>query len=244
MLKQINASLREKSGEVRAGGRPRLEDRPFVEAMLWIARTGSPWRDLPAHFPNWRSVYTRWRRWVQRRVWARILEALAQEHDREAYAVDASYVRVHAHGTRGRGGRDLQAIGRSRGGLTSKIHLLTDALGNPVRFVITGGERNDVTQTPALIPPGRGAQVLCDRGYDADWWRERLLAAGHHPVVPGRRNRCVQPEYDPYAYRARHLIENTFASLKSARRIATRYDHTATAFAAFVSLACVFHWLR
>lgn len=183
-----------------------------MEAMLWIARTGSPWRDL-----------------------------LAQEHDREAYAVDASYVRVR---TRGRGGRDLQAIGRSRGGLTSKIHLLSDALGNPVRFVITGGERNDVTQTPALIPPGRGAQVLCDRGYDAHWWRERLLAAGHHPVVPGRRNRCVQPEYAAYAYRARHLIENTFASLKSSRLISTRCDHTVAAFAAFVSLACVFHWLR
>jgi hypothetical protein len=70
-----------------------------------------------------------------------------------------------------------------------------------VRFVITGGERNDVTQTPALISPGRGAQVLCDRGYDADWWREHLLAAAHHPVAPGRRNRCIPPQYDTHAYR-------------------------------------------
>ncbi len=121
-----------------------------MEAMLWITRTCCPWRDLPSEFPNWRSVYTRWRRWVQRRLWAQVLAWLAEDHDREAYAVDATYVRVHAHGTRARGGYAAQAVGRSRGGMTSKVHLLTDALGYPVRFIVTGGERNDVTQAPAL----------------------------------------------------------------------------------------------
>lgn len=62
--------------------------------------------------------------------------------------------------------------------------------------------------------------MICDRGYDADWWRERLDADGHEPVVPGRRNGCEQPVYDETLYRARHLIENIFARLKSARRIA------------------------
>ena len=186
---------------------PGLENRMHVK---W---------DLPPDFPNWKSVYTRWRRWVQRKIWARVLAWLAEAHDREAYAVDATYVRVHAHGTRARGGYLAQAVGRSRGGLTSKVHLLTDALGYSVRFVVTGGERNDVTQAPALLPPGTGAQVLCDRGYDADWWRARLLAAGHQPVVPGRRNRLIQPLDDDYAYRSRHLIENAFARLKSSRRM-------------------------
>ncbi len=162
--------------------------------MLWVARTGAPWRGLPERFPNWRSVYTHWRRWVQRKVWAR-------------------------------------------------VHLLTDALGYPVRFVVTGSERNEVTHAPALLPPGQGATVLCDRGYDADWWRERPLAAGHQPVLPGRRHRLVQPEYDEYLYRSRHLIENAFARLKSSRRIATRYEQTVTANAAFVVLACVCLWL-
>ena len=210
--------------------------------MLWITRTDCPWRDLPGDFPKWQSAYTRWRRWVQRKLWARVLAWLAETHDREAYAVDATYVRVHAHGTRARGGYHAQAVGRSRGGLTSKVHLLTDALGYPVRFVVTGGERNDVTQAPALLPPGTGAPVLCDRGYDADWWRERLLAVGHQPVVPGRRNRLIQPQYDAYLYRSRHLIENAFARLKSSRRIATRYEQTTASYAAFVALACVCLW--
>ena len=112
-----------------------------------------------------------------------------------------------------------------------------------MRFVVTGGERNDITQAPALLPPGTAAQVLCDRGYDADWWRERLLAAGHQPVIPGRRNRILQPAYDEYAYRSRHLAENAFARLKSARRIATRYEQTTASFAAFFALACVCFWL-
>ena len=230
------------NGRRSSRGRPRHADRPFVEAMMWIARTGSPWRDLPESYPNWRSVYTRWRRWVRQALWSKILALLTTEHDPESYAVDATYVRVHAHGTRARGGYLREAIGRSRGGLTSKVHLLTDALGYPVRFVVTGGERNDITQAPALIPAG-SAEVICDRGYDADWWRERLVAAGHRPVIPGRRNRLVQPLYDQHSYRSRHLVENAFARLKSARRIATRYDQTVSSFSAFVSLACVFLWL-
>ena len=136
--------------------------------MLWIARTGCPWRDLPAEFPKWQSLYTRWRRCVQRRIWARVLAWRGEGHQWKAYAVDAPHVRVHALGPHARGGYAEQAVGRSRGGLTSKVHLLIDALGNPVRFVITGGECNDVTQAPALLPPGTGAQVLWDRGYDAD----------------------------------------------------------------------------
>jgi transposase len=212
--------------------------------MLWLARTGSPWRDLPACYPNWRSVYTRWRRWVRLGLWAKVLARLARRHDPESYAVDATYVRAHAHATRARGGYAAQAIGRSRGGLTTKLHLLTDALGYPVRFVLTSGDRHDVTQAPALLPPGSGADVLCDRGYDADWWRSRLHAAGHRPVIPARCTRRIPPAFDAYAYRARHLIENTFARLKSARRLATRYDHTTASFAAFVALACVCCWLR
>ena len=225
-------------------GRPRHDDRNYVEAMLWIARTGCPWRDLPEHFPKWKSVYTRWRRWVQCRLWVRLLDWLAKEHDPETYALDASYVRVHADGTHARGGWQAQAVGRSRGGLTTKVHLLTDALGYPLRFVLTGGERHDITQAPALLPPGHGAQVLADRGYDADWWRERLQQAGHEPVIPGRHNRLIPPLYDTHLYKARHLVENTFAILKRARRIATRYDQTVPSYGAFVALACVCHWLR
>ena len=111
-----------------------------------------------------------------------------------------------------------------------------------MRFAVTGGERNDITQAPALIPAG-SAEVICDRGCAADWWRERLVAAGYRPDSRGRRNRLVPPLYVRHSYRSRHPVENPFAPLKSARRIATRYDQTVARFSAFVYLACAFLWL-
>jgi hypothetical protein len=84
-----------------------------------------------------------------------------------------------------------------------------------VRLVVTGCEGNDITQAPALIPAG-SAEVICERGDDADWWRKRLVAADHRPAISGRGNRLVRPVYNQQFYRPSHLVENAFARLKSA----------------------------
>jgi transposase len=201
--------------------------------MLWVARTDCPWRDLPAQFPKWKGVYTRWR------IWARVLTFLAEAHDCEAYPVDATYVRVHARGTRARGGCSTQAVGRSRGGLTSKVHLLTDALGYPVSFVITGGDRNDVTQAPRSCLRARARTCCATAAKTPTGGASGSRTAGHLPVIPGRRNRSMQPVYDEFVYRSRHLVEDAFARLESACRISTRYDHTVATYSAIFALACV-----
>ena len=85
-------------------GRSGRNNRLFVEAVLWIVRTGSPWRDLPAHFGNWSTALTRFRDWVQADVWARLLEAVADEPDMEYAMVDATIVKVHRHGQGAKGG--------------------------------------------------------------------------------------------------------------------------------------------
>jgi len=95
----------------------------FVEAVLWIARTGSPWRDLPGLFGKWNSVFVRFNRWSEGGVWQRIFAVLADDPDFEYLIVDATIVRAHQHAAGAKGGRKIRAIGRSRGGLTSKIHL-------------------------------------------------------------------------------------------------------------------------
>ncbi len=210
--------------------------------MLWIARTGAPWRELPWYFPKWKSVYTRMNRWAKAGIWQQVLAFLAKDRDSEVSYVDASYVRVHADGTKSPKGYAAEAIGRSRGGLTTKIHLQVDALGCPLRVVITGGERADVTQVPAFLPEEPG-WFVCDRGYDADWVRERVSEHQGTAVIPGRKNRIEQPDYDQHWYRSRHLVENTLQRLKSARRIATRYEQTVGMYSAFVHLACVMFWL-
>jgi transposase len=122
--------------------------------------------------------------------------------------------------------------------LSTKIHATTDALGNPTAFHLTGGQASDLAGADALLPGVTAATVIADKGYDAE---ARVLAplreAGQAAVIPPRRNRTEQREYDHDLYAARHLIENFFCKLKQFRAIATRYDKTARNFLAAVYLA-------
>jgi len=138
-----------------------------------------------------------------------------------------------------------QAIGRSRGGLSTKIHTLVDALGNPVRFHLTGGEAHDLIGADELLPDMEADMLLADKAFDAD---ERVIkplaAAGKTAVIPSKANRKQPGKFDRHMYAARHLIENFFAKLKQFRAIATRYDKTAHNFLAAVHLAASVIWLN
>jgi transposase len=103
--------------------------------VLWIACTGSSWRDIPAEFRHWNSVFKRFRRWVQRGAFERIFKLLSADADFEYVMVDGALVRVPRHGQgRHKKGTENQSIGKSRGGLTAKMLALADALGNLVRL--------------------------------------------------------------------------------------------------------------
>jgi transposase len=131
--------------------------------------------------------------------------------------------------------REDQAIGRSRGGLSTKIHALVDALGNPIRFVLTGGEAHDLAGADELLPGMQAGILIADKAFDADQRvLEPLAAAGKTAVIPPKGNRKVSRDYDHDLFKARHLIENFFARLKQYRAIATRYDKTARNFLAAV----------
>ena len=136
-------------------------------------------------------------------------------------------------------------IGRSRGGLSTKIHTLVDALGNPVGFQLTGGEAHDLMGADALLPDMRANMLLADKAFDAD---ERVIkpltAARKTAVIPSKANRKHHRTFDRNMYAARHLIENFFAKLKQFRAIATRYDKTARNFLAAVHLAASVIWLN
>lgn len=129
--------------------------------------------------------------------------------------------------------------------MSTKIHATVDALGNPTGFVLTPGQACDLEGADVLLPMVEAQTVLADKGYDADERVIRLLEqAGKTVVIPPKRNRKDQREYDKELYKSRHLIENFFCKLKQFRAIATRYDKTARNFLAAVYLAASAIWLN
>jgi transposase len=136
-------------------------------------------------------------------------------------------------------------MGRSRGGLTSKIHALVDANGLPVRLAVTPGEAHDNRLAGKLLSRLRaGSMLLADRGYDADWIRELAAAKGAWANIPPRSNRSDPICFSPHLYRARNRVERFFNKIKHCRRVATRYDKLAANYLAFVQLASIRLWLR
>jgi transposase len=108
-----------------------------------------------------------------------------------------------------------EAIGLSRGGLSTKIHALVDALGNPLAFLLTAGQAHDLVGADALLPQMAAHQLIADKAYDADARvREPLARAGKSPVIPPRPNRLAPADFDRDLYRERHLVENFFCKLK------------------------------
>ena len=134
-------------------------------------------------------------------------------------------------------GASGQAIGRSRGGLTTKILALTDALGNLVRFVLLPGQRHDLQGIKQLLEGVDLKALLADKAFDADWLKQRLLAQGCQVVIAQKSNRREPLPIDMEIYKWRHLIENFFCKLKEFKRIAMRSDKTDSSFAAVITLA-------
>jgi transposase len=136
-------------------------------------------------------------------------------------------------------------MGRSRGGLTSKIHAVVDSNGLPVRLALTAGEAHDNRLAGKLLSRLKsGAMRLADRGYDADWIRALVSGHGGWANIPPRRNRNDALCFSPYLYRARNLVERFFNKIKQCRRVATRYDKLAANYLAFIQLASIRLWLR
>ena len=128
--------------------------------------------------------------------------------------------------------------------MTSKVHIAVDGLGNPLRFILTGGQVGDVTQAEGLIAGLPGEYLLADTDYDADHFRARLDAAGMAAVIPSNPSRAQAIPLDAELYKERHLVECFINKIKHFRRIATRYEKTAIAYLAMLCLVGAIIWLR
>ena len=130
------------------------------------------------------------------------------------------------------------------GGFSTKIHILVDALGNPVEFILTGGQQADVTQAEPLMRGHQADAVIADKAYDSDAVVEAAKRQGVEAVIPSKKNRKVPREYDEHLYKERKKVEWFINLLKQYRRVATRYEKTARNFLGFVHVASIMILLR
>ena len=152
--------------------------------------------------------------------------------------VDATHIKVHRDGANPAGGQAAQSMGRTKGGLNTKLHALTDDRSEPQCLILTAGPEADVVHAPTLLEAASARHVLMDRAYDSDTLRDVIASKGMKACIPPRSNRKAPAAYDLELYKQRHHVENFFEKLKRCRRIATRYDKTADSFMAFVLIAC------
>ncbi|MGW1926075.1 IS5 family transposase [Streptomyces massasporeus] len=258
----------------KRGGRWR-DHREVIDAIAFKFQTGTQWVHLPERYGNWRGVYNRLRMWAVDGTWERVFTALMAQADADedltwAVSVDSTIVRAHQHaaGARKKGAPAGEpadhAIGRSRGGLTTKIHLAADAGCRPLAFVLTAGQAGDApaftdVMSRLRVPRQRGRPrtrpdvVLADKAYSSRAIRDHLRKRGIRAVIPvpadqrsHRQRRGSRggrpPAFDRETYKQRNTVERCINRLKQWRGIATRYEKTATIYLAALHIAGIFLW--
>ncbi|MCA9508636.1 MAG: IS5 family transposase [Myxococcales bacterium] len=233
------------SGLKRVYCKKRGKTRRFLEAVFFVMRTGIQWIELPKCYGNYKSIHKRFIAWAKKDIWNEILSHFSKECDAESFMIDGSIIRAHACASGyEKDSQEEQALGRSKGGFTTKIHALVDALGLPIRFILTPGQSSEIKQAPKLIEGITGANILGDKAFDCDEFIQQITSQNCKPVIPPRSNRKVQRDVDYCLYKERHLIECFFAKVKQFRRIFSRSDKLALAYMGFLAFASTIIWLR
>lgn len=242
-------------------GHPAKDHRSILNGILWIDRTGAPWRDLPERYGPWSTVASRFYRWQKAGVWQGILEALQQQSDAkhqldwDTHSVDSTVIRAHQHAAGAKGGNQTrEALGRSQGGFSTKIHLRAEGNGKPMTFVLTPGQFHEAPIFEQLMEQGavrrangrikrRPKRILADKAYTGKKIRSYLRQRGIRFTIPTRKNERRPVRFDRASYRERNRVERLINRLKQFRRVATRYEKQATNYLGMVFLAALLLWL-
>jgi transposase len=247
-------------------GRPWNDHRRTVGGIFWILRTGAPWRDLPRAFGAWQTVYGRFNRWSRDGTWQRLHRAALQLAERagaldlDLWFIDGTSIRGSRAAAGARKVRDGSepedhALGRSRGGFGTKLHLICDRQGLALAAVVSPGQRHEsrcfeTAMAAVSIPRRRGParrrpRRLCgDKAYSVGWIRRWLRQRRITPVIPVRSDQRPQQRFDRAAYRERNIVERCVAWLKEARRVGTRYEKLARNFLGMIHVAMIGQVLR
>ncbi|WP_408744018.1 IS5 family transposase [Acetobacter orientalis] len=224
-----------------AHGMPRVDDRRVLSGIVYVIRHGLLWKDAPKAYGPHKALYNRFIRWSRLGVFDRIFVALAEQAGRsQRLMIDATHLKAHrTSASLLKKGLFPANIGRTKGGLNSKLHAVCDDQGRPVRLHLTAGQVSDFKGADVLLAdlPDETEEVIGDRGYDSNQIKLSLADRNITVRIPPKKNRKSKPPYKWHLYKKRHLIENMFAKLKDWRRVATRYDRCAHTFISAIHIA-------
>lgn len=218
-------------------GRPPLNTRKVFNGILWILKSGSRWRDLPSCYGNWNSIYHKFRLWCESGLFELLLHLVnADAQATTLLEIDSTFCKVHQSAC---SGLKNQAIGVSRGGKNTKIHVIINERMQVLNVVLTGGEIHDSEPAIDLFAGVElnGKKVLADKAYSCDKIRNYLEEHGAQACIPDKSNFKTKHNFDAHLYKQRNLVERFFQRIKNYRHIATRFDKLADCFLNFVLLA-------
>lgn len=183
-------------------GVPRVDDRRVLNGIFWVLRSGAPRREIPERYGPCTTCYNRFRRWMRAGIWDGLMDALTSPSDAGVTMIDGTPVRVHHLAATLKADHQDRCLGRSRGGLTTKIHAVTDGKGLPIKITITPGNAHDLLAESELINDLRpGGMLLADKAYDADWLRASLRTKSSWANIPPKSNRKRPVVFSPWLYR-------------------------------------------
>lgn len=213
-----------------------------LSCVIWVIKSGVPWSHIPEKYGKFDTIRKRFSRWSKNGIFRKVFQSLASMAGKSNTAmIDSTTVNAHRTASSLASDGNPRKIGRSAGGLTTKIHLIANIEKIPLDFSLTEGQVNDAKEGENLVRKNswRMKSLLADKAYDTNAIRSDLKKAHVSACIPPKSNRIEEISYDKELYEKRSIIENMFGSLKDWRAIKTRYCRCAHTFDSFVCVALV-----